>query len=309
MNAQPRVSVIVPVYNVAKYLRAALDSLVAAAERLEGVRGQESGVRVEVICVDDGSTDGSGEILNQYASSLLNSPNFLVFHQPNAGVSAARNAGLDRATGEIIAFLDPDDLVEPDWLVKLADGIRDVDYVWGGMTIESEKGRSPHLPDDVGSVYEGDAVRRRVWRAVFGYRLRDLFWMAFPGGMWRHCHRELSAVMCRAYRRSVLGDLRFDTRVRLGEDATFLAAFALRAKSMRVIGDTGYRYFVRPSGAMISERRNRMVPCKFGMRDIRRELDPKMTHWRGTFLLSALEVLRIGGIKTAVRYVRGRGVS
>jgi len=286
------ITVIVPVYEVAPYLRAALDSLLSQTYR-----------EWTAVCVDDGSTDAGGRILDEYAAR---DERIVVIRQSNGGVSAARNAGLDRATGEVVAFLDPDDIVAPDWLAKLADGIRDVDLVWGGMTVDDGKSSVLRVPDDVGRVYEGDDVRRRIWRAVFGYRLRDLVWAAFPGGLWRNCRREFGVVMCRAVRRSVLGDLRFDTRVRLCEDALFLAALAWRTKSMRIIGDTGYRYFVRPGGAMMSERQRRMVPYKFAARDIRREIDPTMMHWRGSFLLSAMEVLYRAGVASAYRYVRGR---
>jgi len=252
------------------------------------------------VCVDDGSTDGSGEILDGYAAR---DARITVIHQANGGVSAARNAGLDRATGEIVAFLDPDDVVAPDWLSTLREGIRDVDLVWGGMTMDCAGVRSYEGPRDIDAVYRDDAVRQRVWRAVFGYRLRDLAGAVLPGGLWRRCRREFGVVMCRAIRRNVLGGIRFDPRVRLCEDALFLSAVAVRAKSMRVIGDTGYRYFVRENGAMMTERRDRMTPYKFAARDIRHEIDPKMTQWRGSFLLSAGDVLRHSGLVAAWRYL------
>lgn len=289
MKSTCSITVVVPVYNVAGYLRAALDSLLA-----QDLHDWTA------VCVDDGSTDGSGEILAEYAAR---DPRILVVHQPNKGVSAARNAALDRATGEIVAFLDPDDRVAADWLSRLQEGICGVDLAWGGMTMDSSGTLSHEIPGDVGCVYEGDAVRRRVWRAVFGYRLRDLIGLVLPGGMWRRCRREFGVVMCRAIRRSALGRLRFDDRVRLCEDALFLAAFAQRAKSMRVIGDVGYRYFVREGGAMLTERRLRMTPYKFAARDIRRELDPQMSHWRGSFLLSAVDILLRTGPGTAWRYL------
>jgi len=286
------ITVVVPVYNVAGYLKAALDSLLAQTVR-----------DWTAVCVDDGSTDESGKILDDYAAR---DTRITVIHQENAGVSAARNVGLDRAQGEMITFLDPDDVVAPDWLAKLKEGIRDVDLVWGGMTMDCSGRQSYDGPTDIGAVYTGDAVRQRVWRAVFGYRLRDLSGFFLPGGMWRRCQREFGVVMCRAIRRSVVGDVRFDTRVRLCEDALFLSAVAKRAQAMRVIGDTGYRYFVREGGAMITERRERMTPYKFAARDIRREIDPQMAQWRGSFLLSALEVLRLSGLSAFLRYAMFR---
>jgi len=91
----PLVSIIIPVYNVAPYLREALES--AAAQSYKNI---------EIIVIDDGSTDGSGRICDDYAAA---DGRFRVIHQKNGGLSDARNTGLDLATGEYIAFLDPDD--------------------------------------------------------------------------------------------------------------------------------------------------------------------------------------------------------
>ncbi len=91
-----KVSVIVPVYNQAPYLAECLDTVLAQTLR-----------DIEVVCVDDGSTDGSGRMLDEYAAR---DGRVKVIHQRNAGVGSARNAGMAAATGEYIAFMDPDDL-------------------------------------------------------------------------------------------------------------------------------------------------------------------------------------------------------
>lgn len=95
----PRISVIVPVYNAAKFLRLCLDSLLV-----------HSGVDLEIVCVNDGSTDASREILQTYCESF---ENIIVVDRENGGLSAARNSGLDAATGEYVVFLDSDDLWRP----------------------------------------------------------------------------------------------------------------------------------------------------------------------------------------------------
>lgn len=91
----PEVSVIMPVYNVAPYLRQCLDSL--KAQTLKDI---------EVICVDDGSTDGSSTILDEYAAA---DSRFRVIRQPNAGAGTARNRGLEEARGTYLFFCDADD--------------------------------------------------------------------------------------------------------------------------------------------------------------------------------------------------------
>ncbi|MDO4629112.1 MAG: glycosyltransferase family 2 protein [Planctomycetia bacterium] len=94
----PKVSIIIPVYNTKPYLRECLDSAMNQTLR-----------EIEIICINDGSTDGSSEILDEYTQK---DSRFVVIHQKNAGVSAARNRGLNLAHGEFIAFLDSDDLYE-----------------------------------------------------------------------------------------------------------------------------------------------------------------------------------------------------
>lgn len=94
----PKISVIIPVYNVEKYLRQCLDSVVNQTYR-----------NLEIICVDDGSKDKSGEILDEYAQK---DDRFVVIHQKNQGQAVARNVGMDIATGKYILFVDSDDWID-----------------------------------------------------------------------------------------------------------------------------------------------------------------------------------------------------
>lgn len=109
------VSIIVPVYNVERYLRECLDSI-----------AQLKAFSWEAILVDDGSTDTSGKICDEYAKQ---DSRFRVIHQKNAGVSAARNAGLDAAKGEWIWFVDSDDSINPDFEILNPEVLNDADYV------------------------------------------------------------------------------------------------------------------------------------------------------------------------------------
>ncbi|MBR4324303.1 MAG: glycosyltransferase [Bacteroidales bacterium] len=101
----PKISIIVPVYKVEKYLQRCLDSIKA-----------QTFTDWECILVDDGSPDNSGMICEKYA---VEDERFKVFHQNNAGVSAARNKGLDEAKGDWISFVDSDDWIEKEMLAKL----------------------------------------------------------------------------------------------------------------------------------------------------------------------------------------------
>lgn len=102
-------SIIVPVYNVEKYLCKCVDSLLA-----QDLSPEE----YEIILVDDGSTDQGGEICDAYA---MNHSNVIVIHQKNGGLSAARNSGIDVAKGKYIQFVDSDDYLEPNVLKSLVE--------------------------------------------------------------------------------------------------------------------------------------------------------------------------------------------
>lgn len=95
MKKQYDISVILPVYNNVQYLEECLDSVLA-----------EEKLSIEIVAIDDGSTDGSEQILDDYAGKY---ENIRVFHQENSGVSVARNLGLKKANGEYICYLDSDD--------------------------------------------------------------------------------------------------------------------------------------------------------------------------------------------------------
>lgn len=105
----PKVSVVIPVYNTAPYLHQCLDSVLNQTLR-----------EIELICVDDGSTDGSAAILKEYASkSPVSRTSINILTQENAGQSVARNVGTAHARGEYIYYLDSDDALHPHALERL----------------------------------------------------------------------------------------------------------------------------------------------------------------------------------------------
>lgn len=105
MADNPLISIICPVYQAENYLQRCVDSILS-----------QSFKELELLLVDDGSKDQSGTICDDYARK---DPRVRVFHQPNRGVSSARNVGIDNAKGEYTIHADPDDWVEPDWLERL----------------------------------------------------------------------------------------------------------------------------------------------------------------------------------------------
>lgn len=99
MNKCPLISLIIPIYNVEKYLKECVDSIIVQSYR-----------NLEIILVDDGSPDGSGKICDEFAE---NDERIIVIHKSNGGLSDARNAGFEICKGEIVIFIDSDDFISP----------------------------------------------------------------------------------------------------------------------------------------------------------------------------------------------------
>ena len=179
-NMKELISIIVPFYNVESYLRQCLDSLVS-----------QSYSNIEILLIDDGSTDKSGNIADEYAQR---DNRIRAFHQPNGGISAARNKGLDVMSGDYVMFVDGDDYVDKDYC-KVALNLaieKHVDIVSFGYClfieqngfIERNATRNPRLLNKEEAILE--LIRRRevmnnfVWNKIFKSQLfRDV---KFPEG-------------------------------------------------------------------------------------------------------------------------------
>ena len=144
----PKVSVIVPVYNAEKYLSECVDSILGQTLK-----------DIEVILVDDGSTDSSPEICDLY---ILNDSRVKVIHKPNGRAASARNAGLKIAKGEYIAFVDSDDWISPEMYEKMLETGADVclcDY----MHFREGQETPFTQPNIRGGFYNKDQIRQEVY--------------------------------------------------------------------------------------------------------------------------------------------------
>lgn len=108
-----KISIIVPIYNVENYLRKCLDSILNQTYK-----------NIEIILIDDGSKDSSGDICDEYA---LKSKKIKVIHKENAGLSATRNLGIEISTGDYIAFIDSDDYITEDYCEMLYSALKETD--------------------------------------------------------------------------------------------------------------------------------------------------------------------------------------
>lgn len=181
MPDSPLISVIVPVYNTEKYLRKCLDSICGQTYR-----------NLEILCVNDGSPDGSADILEEYAAR---DARIRVFHQPNAGQSAARNLALDNARGEWVTGVDSDDYLEPDAYEYAVSSVADevdivcfgVNIIWDGVEVDEPyersfaqrfNGKFVPTPEIIAETHV--VFWNKLWRRSFveQYNCR------FPVGLW-----------------------------------------------------------------------------------------------------------------------------
>ena len=215
------ISIIIPVFNVERYLDACLDSLLA-----------QTFSDWEAILVDDGSTDASGRICDEYAEK---DARFRVLHQKNRGVSAARNAGMDIAEGAYWMFVDGDDTIDPPFLeIAFRDaGTYAADIVCMPLLYMLEDGTPFPRSDFAVKVYRGGAM---AYSAIFD---RLVTYGVIP----------------KLFRRGLFEGIRFPQTLCNAED-TFIACdlFARAACVVRSAGVSGYRYRRRAGSASRSAR-------------------------------------------------------
>lgn len=211
-----RISVIIPVYNSEKTLGRTVKSLLDCAS-----------TSLQIILADDGSTDSSPYLCDLFASQ---NANVCVIHKKNGGVSSARNAGLDVATGEWISFLDADDTVEPDMYEYLIN--------------EAE---SAHADIAQGAVFldYGESCE------VLFSPSKSLMLQTDKGNFARLFAKHVSyGSWCKIFKRQTLGDLRFDEDFVIGEDFRFNLDAIAKAGNILVCPKPVYHYIQNAEGAI-----------------------------------------------------------
>ena len=217
----PLVSVITPVRNGRPHIPGFMDSMLW--QKLEDF---------ELIIAEDGSTDGSYEMLEEYSRR---DPRVKVIKGAVPGVSGARNSALEAATGEFVAFIDCDDRAFPEWLLKMYEAIKAADAdmaVCGYMTKSAGNSR---LSDEEKKLEAAVIEPRDAAARILTYR--DL----------------TSALWNKMMRRSTIEEgapLRFDTDISIGEDLLFISSYLVRSKRVVTVPDALYIYSVGGSSAM-----------------------------------------------------------
>ena len=216
MNQRADISVIVPCYNADRYLNVCLESLKAQKTPL-----------IEMILIDDGSTDATGAILDAFAAGESRAR---VLHMPNSGVSAARNRALELATGRYIAFVDADDALEENGLMLLFQhAVRTGAQIVSANHTVFDMEKSQRVRVEIEPVVQqpSEIVKEII-----------------------HMHRIYNNLWNKLYASELLSGLRLDERVRIGEDALLNLQVFQRARRVSHLSECTYVYRVHSTSAM-----------------------------------------------------------
>lgn len=259
-----KISIIVPVYNTVKYLRKCLNSLCS----------QTYG-ELEIICVDDGSTDGSELIVDEFARK---DARIIAIHKENGGESNARNTGLRISTGDYLGFMDCDDWIEPDMYETLINMMEKygADLVASGWYCDNGD-RSVKVENQL-PVESGVFDRARLLQYVYK----------------RDSYRGFAYMWNKLYRRSLFYDkhgklILFDEGLRLGGDVLYLSELILNVKKAIYTDRAFYHYIQRQDSGCHSQnlaKREDWITayCRIIQRFERENIDKKTIDYVKRFL-------------------------
>ena len=219
-----KISVIVPVYNVEAYLERCVESIL-----------QQTYAHFELILINDGSTDSSGQICDHLASQY---ENIKVYHIENAGVSNARNMGIQLATGSWVTFIDSDDFVTQDYLATLASAVE-------GLNVGFVIAPLHHIKNGVVTDLPPHSGKTELWSTE--ETMKELLMTT----------RTSFFPVAKLFKRDLLADDKFNTNYHLAEDALFLTELLLKTRCSCVFIDKPvYFYDHREGSATTSVNRH-----------------------------------------------------
>lgn len=218
MFNMPLISIIIPIYNVEKYLSRCLDSVLAQTYK-----------NLEILLIDDGSTDSSAIICDEYARKDVR---IKVFHKSNGGVSSARNLGLDKARGEYIGFIDADDEIHPDMYQMLFTQLQQTKADIAACQVEYIK--------------EGVTPTFSVMnRKQFVFESPEDMCICLGGGYY------LGGITCnKLFSKNVIKEIRFNVKTVRAEDTEFLIRISDNVNRFVIIPQILYAYYYHSQSAL-----------------------------------------------------------
>ena len=250
---RPKISIIIPMYGVEKYLRRCLDSV-----------QRQTFAEWQAICVDDGSPDKSGEIAEEYARA---DKRFVVVHKENGGLSDARNAGMPKATGEYVMFLDSDDFIHPQTMeiaYSLAKQNKSdiVSFTYDRfyrpqLMVYHKLGFNTDnvVPFGIRKKYNIDKIKSRTIDDVYEYATDSAHNAFRKNRKWliKHCQ-----VWKNMYRRDLISDIPFIKGI-LFEDFPWWSRVMLRQPRVTIAPLPLYYYIPNFGGIVLSAKQLRIM--------------------------------------------------
>lgn len=278
-----KVSVVLPCYNVEKYIRRGLDSVL-----------MQTLVEWEAILVDDGSTDSTGDICDEYVQK---DSRFIVIHTQNKGVSCARNTGMREAHGELLYFMDPDDWIELNCFEKCFETYKkykcEIIHFAHYYCISGGRGAAKINF----KVVEGKEILREYTGPISGLSQTALNHYYKGEFIWKYkmCCAIWNYIFDRKFLFSI--GLSFIPGLRIFEDVMFVEEASLKTKMIVRIPDVLYNYDMRDDGALlrrkgsftIFENKYNLIQHRHRLREMVREFDLH-DYYIGSHVLSCLQL-------------------
>lgn len=264
----PEVSVIVPVYNCEQYLQRCVRSILKQTCR-----------DIQLILVDDGSTDGSGRLCDAFAAK---DNRVVVIHQKNAGVSAARNAALDVVTGKCVGFVDADDYISEDSYKIAVEEMNDCDIVMWDTVSVWDDGRT--APDTIPMLSQDCLLCKADLKPEL---------LTYMAG---------SACRC-LYKAELISDIRFPIGIKLSEDRLFnLEAMGKAAKLCYMKKGLYYRYMRH--GSAVNRYHGDKFEKNLEAMDIAGQIIRR--YWDERYLAAYMKMFVVGGALSAIYEICSR---
>ncbi len=287
---EAKISVVIPAYNVAGYIEHCLDSILAQTFK-----------DYQVIVVDDGSTDNTPKIIDEYAKK---DQRIQVVHKKNEGVSIARNTGVKLAQGEYILFFDGDDFVEPYCMEELYEIVREKEadtVIYGYHRYENNRIKETTLPIFPEGMYQGQDILKKLAIRFIGVSEQGVNdWLA---GKKNGLYVENPALWRTMVSTKIIKEnqLMFDKNLKVGEDTIFITQYLSFAKKCYVHKKCYYYLVTRETSTIYMYEQDPVAKLKGKQKlmdarsvltgDIRNRCDFDLSkYWSGTVVMSAIEL-------------------
>lgn len=287
MKVHMSVSIIVAVYNVGEYIAECLESIIPLDKRV-----------IEILCVDDGSSDQSVDIIRKYQQK---DKRIQLLQKKNGGISSARNCGLDHCRGNYVAFVDGDDFMEPELFCGIIDEFSkaETDAIWCGYMKNDWNGVHEEKPRIPTGIYGKSRIETTLLPALVGLSFEKLYsW--FKGDCRLNAKNEFPSVWRGIYSVEIIkkNHIYFCEDVLTGEDLLFNCEYFSRCNNVSVSERSAYHYVWR-KGSLTQNTRENFWKAKMKLLNAREKISDDIysktgiclaPEFQGTLVLSKIQM-------------------